>query len=77
MSEPQYYQPEHANGLENGSRPAAWAPARLARRLFEQSGTDGAVPSQRLTSEGAPGKLYLLIVYLPACIRQEARKAKC
>ena len=61
MSEPQFYQPECANGLENGCRPAAWAPARLARRLFEQSATDRAMPPQRLNSERTPGKLALLV----------------
>lgn len=54
MTEPQYYQPQHANGLENGSMPAAWAPARLARRLFEQSAAEGPVPSQRPKSGATP-----------------------
>lgn len=61
MTEPQYYQPQHANGLENGSMPAAWAPARLARRLFEQSAAEGPVPSQRPKSGATPGDFVTVL----------------
>ena len=56
MSEPHYYPSEHGNGQENGLRPAAWAPASLARRLFEESANGHLVPSQRPKSGGAQGR---------------------
>ena len=66
MSEPHYF-PRETNGLENGSRPASWAPARLARRLFEESATGGPVPSQRLKSEEAQG-MPDHVTIVPRCL---------